>query len=284
MATPTFHPHDVKQFPKASRTVITLAGMLGWTVRWANPRQSMAVLISETGDKKINVPRQNLNQNRRDAMVRQIVTHTSRDAIDDLFKGADLVKEPEAADLLVWLTKYLPAKETPAVPIENVPLPFTEPEPETKPETNGSPLVIDTRPATVFYADGHKIEGGYPSKRVVERVWSDGHVDYICSEVGCGFTALTIGPVTSHNNFKHHRDNFRRTPAEGAAEVRAKEARAKARADADARQVLDRIRELVGGDYRVKVMELEVALAAANARADAAEGDLKALRDLLGKY
>lgn len=276
MALPTFHPHDVNAFQREARRVIIAAGILGWTIRWANQRKGMVVLISEDGSKKINVPKTSLNQHRSEAMIRQIITHTSPEAITELFKGTDLTKDTDMADLLVWLARYLPTpteKETPAVPIENQPLPFDAETPE--PAKTDSPLVYEVVPYLVWYKDGRHLKEAMPSERVVQRNWSDGHVDYACSEVGCTYTSLSAAPVTSHNNFKHRRASFKRPAVAPKAKP--------ATYDTDSR-TLDKIRELVGVGTAARVAELEKALADANARADAAEGDLKALRDLLGKY
>lgn len=286
MAIPQFHPHDVNAFQPTARRVIICAGVLGWTIRWANQRKGMAVLISEDGSKKINVPKTSLNSHRSDAMIRQIVTHTKPEAITELFKGADLTKDTDMADLLVWLARYLPTPtetETPAVPIHNEPLPFDTETPE--PPKTDSPLVISTQPVVTAR--------GKVSTRVIQRQWSDKHVDYVCAE--CDFSALTENPVRSHNVFKHHRDTFRRTPHEGA------KANAQPTLEVFPGDPTQGVRDAVGiveamkrllwsgvidevHELHATVDALEAALAEANARADAAEGDLKALRDLLGKY
>lgn len=61
---------------KAGQALIDIALLCGWSARWQNTKRHVVTLRSPVTNKTINVPTTNLNQARATATLRQIRTHT----------------------------------------------------------------------------------------------------------------------------------------------------------------------------------------------------------------
>lgn len=69
---------------------------------------------------------------------------------------------------------------------------------ETEYEPRPAPHVVTERPWLAHYAANKRGGRRYESKATVERVWSDGHIDYRCAWPGCPFTDDVPQRVSSH--------------------------------------------------------------------------------------
>jgi hypothetical protein len=214
------YPADLSPFPKASARFLTHAHELGWSLRWSGAaRHSMAVATSPTREKSINVPTTNINDNRMRSWTNALGRYTDPEVLADYLDkvGVTSKRLPPGigTDPLVALHPR-PSKTAIPRPPKQTALEAAMTAAHEKAEEVSHGVTID-READAKQVRMHDPDltvvsekpwvarrsgqqGGkgtmYESPFVIERLWSDGTVDYRCPH--CDFTSDKPRSVSSH--------------------------------------------------------------------------------------
>jgi hypothetical protein len=290
-----FTSSDAKRFTGEARRVIAMARLLGWSVNWGGISHKMVTMHSPDHTHRINVPVTNVNHNRARSWIMQILRHTPTANITAVMEGGnglDMMAEPDMAEAAALVGASL----------------VTFAEKQAQREKNTEMATVPTGPATDRATRTVKSEAPYMAKHnkkhtrvesgsVLVRTWSDGTVDYKCRMCEA-YTSDRVQSVVIHATQKHIAPENKRKAKAAAATKTVKVGPAVVPVDVvdapDARwmppgnmptmaEALDafvalapRMREIAES---IRALEADRDLAVA--RAEKAEGDLDALRDLL---
>ena len=121
--------------------------------------------------------------------------------------------QPNVSSIRLTIARHgkitVPDVEVPEVPrVEVPPAPHVEvPAVSETPEqiVEGATQEYELKPwlAKRFGRKGAVTERFYESQHVMERTWRDGHVDYVCSTMGCGYDSDSPNAVAKHSGRKH---------------------------------------------------------------------------------
>lgn len=191
-------PNDLSGFTREVQTMLTMAHDLGWSVRWLGVQKHVAEITSPNREKSINIPTTNINANRLKSWVGAIRRYSDPEKVEE------------------WADEHTPRPKkptfTPPIPPTTVAAAMAEARAShsvTKEETVTQPAlptdyvsadvtVVSEKP-WMAKRSGHEVTHKgtvYESPWVIERTWSDGHVDYKCTT--CEYTAAKPRSVSSH--------------------------------------------------------------------------------------
>lgn len=193
-------PNDLSGFTREVQTMLTMAHDLGWSVRWLGVQKHVAEITSPNREKSINVPTTNINANRMKSWVGAIRRYSDPEKVEQ------------------WADEHTRPKKptfTPPIPPTTVAAAMAEARAShsvTKEETVTQPAlptdyvsadvtVVSEKP---WLARSSGVPGGkgtkYESPFVLERLWSDGHVDYKCPT--CDYSSDRPRSVSSHASLR----------------------------------------------------------------------------------
>lgn len=200
---------DLRRFDARAREIIALAWVLGWTIRWLNPKHKAVMLVNGDHERRkvINVPTTNMNANRVNGAYRQILQHTDTDRVKNLAFGTlDMRTQPEAVQRIVtllgtrlhtFIADSLDRRDREEAAMS----------PQTKVVNNvgeaikeaekGKPRVVSTRPFMASRGD----VGVYESDAIVIATLSDGTEIFKCKR--CDYMNVKDKSVRSHSNTQH---------------------------------------------------------------------------------
>lgn len=191
----------VKTFGREAAEFITLAAGFGWRIISTAKGTSLTLIPYDNGPKRIHLSAKNRNRGALRKQIKTLVKYAdpnSRDFVSDAIADDSLPQEAQelAKSLFMESGGHRIASGQAFQTEEEA---FPEPEkPEPKPKPKKASVdeqarqrvtrerhIISERPAMMH----QHIKGGtgrsYPSKTTVERRWSDGTTDYVCSVSGC---------------------------------------------------------------------------------------------------
>lgn len=194
---------DLSKFTKSARSIVVLADLLGWNCRW-DGGERVLTMHSPDGTFQSRLPTTNLNSNRANSTMKQVLRYSDPLAIASLAAGnMDLAHQPSEVQRIVTLLSMSlrtwmddeQEKEDRAKAERGEPLPPPEPLPERS--------LVSEAPFRAIRTDSGKAEvRTYQSDRITERRWSDGTVDYLCTTCR-EFHSPNHLSVRSHSNAAH---------------------------------------------------------------------------------
>lgn len=296
MSTNDFTSADAKRFGGEARRTIAMARLLGWSATWGGVSHKMVTLANPDHTHRINVPVTNINHNRARSWIMQILRHTPHEnilAVIDGSNGLDMMAEPDMAEAAALVGASL--------------VTFTEKQRQR--EKNTEMATVPTGPKTdratrtvvseaPYMAKHNKKHTRVESASVLVRTWSDGTVDYKCRMCEA-YTSDRVQSVVIHATQKHIApENRRKRKAAAATVIKRVGPPATPVVPVDVVDVVtspwslptstlaEALDQFVALAPRMReiaesIRTLEAERDAAVARAEKAEGDLDALRDLL---
>lgn len=222
MSARDVNPSEIGKYMPEARRAIIFAGVLGWSVRWANQNRHVIALRAADG-KEISVPSTNINSNRYRSWISQIIRHTPNEVLLDFYTGkfmSDMGLDTQkitsviGAEVVTSVAEYLGEQAIAAMAAE------TEQEVEqtrdstvaekevpvavaAQPDTvSEQPTLVSTRP---WMARRSGVEGGqgkmYESPNVVVEVYSDGTEVFRCRH--CRYSNENPRSVSAHGSRAH---------------------------------------------------------------------------------
>ena len=174
------------------RDLIGTAIDLGWSARQdpshTSRGKTTVVLHSYDGTQTIRAtPVRQINEAKLETMRRKVVKYADpvkRFAMAASFEQADA----HGRDPILSIIEAMPTASE-AIAFESI----AQPEPE----------VVSERPWLAKKAADSKGGTVYESPGVIERTWSDGSLDYVCSVAGCGWANPRPRSVSAHYGGAH---------------------------------------------------------------------------------
>lgn len=232
-------PDDLSPFPKDTRDILRMAHDLGWSIRWSGTSKRIATIHSPVeASKQITVPSTNLNADRRRSTVRQIARYSDPDRVQDFVDSQVTVRGKSALRLALDIGPEPPKVEpktfeqgtavaramreaheaaTQAAADEAAAMAedhrlirkandddeqvaaLDEAERLSQDVTRS---IVTTKPWMVRKGGKHGSDGTmYESPVTLERIWSDGSIDYRCKF--CTYTNDKGRSVSAHASKKH---------------------------------------------------------------------------------
>lgn len=200
--TLTFAKTDLSRFKNQQvRAVIETAMHLGWMVKWQNRKHLVAQLFSPGGEKVINVPQSNVNQNRIEQWARQLVRYSPQVDIDKLMLGnaVGMAEKIIAEERAKPRTEYV--VDTKRGEVIDV-----HPEPEPEPE----PALVDEEDARTIRKSndddaaphvGHWVRSDGTVSDTVLTHLTDGQRYYQCAV--CGYESTVSGASVAIHARRH---------------------------------------------------------------------------------
>ena len=201
------HSADVTGMHPKLVELVDVAAYLGYAVK---DRGSRKELVIYRGNYSLSIPRsRQANEDTLESLSKQIIRHADPERLEKIetlrmLAGAVVDAEGHPPVDIIALDNVISASAstTPfslSLDLPEVPVPTT-PEVRSPIQQMGDvthPHIISEKP---FLARGKRIslaqQAVYDSKAVIQRTWSDGHVDFACSV--CDYTAETHKSVANH--------------------------------------------------------------------------------------
>lgn len=193
-------PHVLRGVPKELREHVKAAALLGWTGRKRG--QGGLILYSPDGEHTVLIPITVNRVNTAKGIARDIVRYTpddvkvsvTGDAVDnardaDIVSLGTIVRDAQGVfppAMVAQLEPEIDSTETAYVTPEGVP----------------AVSIVSVEPWMARVSSDGASSDLYPSQATMERTWSDGSKDYICSFCE-EFTSESPRSVSSHYGRKH---------------------------------------------------------------------------------
>lgn len=293
MSNNDFTSTDAKRFQGEARRTIAMARLLGWSATWGGVSHRMVVLNNPDHTHRINVPVTNVNHNRARSWIMQILRHTPTaniTAVMDGGSGTDMLAEPDMAEAAALIGASLVTFADKQAQREKNTEMATVP---TGPKADRATRTVKSEHP--YMAKHNKQSGRVESASVLVREWTDGTVDYKCRMCEA-YTSDRVQSVVIHATQKHIAPENKRKRKAAQATKTVKVGPAVVPVDvvdvvtspwslptSTLAEALDQFVALAPRMREIaeSIRTLEAERDAAVARAEKAEGDLDALRDLL---